>query len=189
MKQRLLEDGLIDVIADVADRMAAVYDDGHKVLLFGNGGSAADAQHLAAELVGRFRLERASLPALALVGNVCSVTAIANDYSFSDLFARQLEGLGEPGDMAVGLSTSGRSENVVNALAVARAMGLSTVALTGDEGGHLREVTDICLCVPARETARIQEGHLLIGHIICELVERTLFAREPGVGSGAEAAA
>ncbi len=177
MKQRLLENGLVEVIADLADRMTAVYSDGHKILLFGNGGSAGDAQHLAAELVGRFRLERASLPALALADNVCSMTAIGNDYSFSDVFARQVAGLGVPGDMAIGLSTSGRSENVVRGIAAARAKGLSTVVLTGDGGGHLEEVADVCICVPARETARIQEGHLLIGHILCELVERTLFAR------------
>ena len=175
MKQRLLEDGLVDVIADVADRMTSVYRDGHKVLFFGNGGSAGDAQHLAAELVGRFRLERASLPALALVCNVSSMTAIANDYSYSDVFARQVESLGTAGDMAIGLSTSGRSENVLRGIAVAREKGLATVALTGEDGSHLAEIADVCVCVPARETARIQEGHLLIGHILCELVERTLF--------------
>jgi D-sedoheptulose 7-phosphate isomerase len=185
MKQRLLEDDLVELIADVADRMTAVYNHGHKVLLFGNGGSAGDAQHLAAEFVGRFRLERAPLPALALVCNVSSLTAIGNDYSFSEVFARQVEGLGAPGDMAIGLSTSGRSENVIKGLAVARERGLTTVALTGDGGGDLKEVADVCVCVPARETARIQEGHLLIGHILCELVERTLFAPEGAVTFGA----
>jgi D-sedoheptulose 7-phosphate isomerase len=178
MKQRLLGNGLVDVIAGLADRMTAVYTDGHKVLLFGNGGSAGDAQHLAAELVGRFRLERSPLPALALVDNVCSMTAIGNDYSFSDLFARQVRGLGVRGDMAIGLSTSGRSENVIRGIAAAREKGLSTVVLTGEGGGHLEAVADVCVCVPARETARIQEGHMLIGHILCELVERSLFARD-----------
>jgi D-sedoheptulose 7-phosphate isomerase len=185
MKLSFLDNGLVDVIADVADRIVAVYGNGQKLLLFGNGGSAGDAQHLAAEFVGRFQLERASLPALVLVGNVSSLTAIGNDYSFSDVFARQVESLGAPGDMAIGLSTSGRSENVVRGIAVAREKGLSTVALTGEGGGRLKDVADICVCVPSRKTARIQEGHMLIGHILCELVEQTLFAPQEAVSSGA----
>jgi D-sedoheptulose 7-phosphate isomerase len=185
MKLSFLDNGLVDVIADVADRIVAVYGNGQKLLLFGNGGSAGDAQHLAAEFVGRFQLERASLPALVLVGNVSSLTAIGNDYSFSDVFARQVESLGAPGDMAIGLSTSGRSENVVRGIAVAREKGLSTVALTGEGGGRLKDVADMCVCVPSRKTARIQEGHMLIGHILCELVEQTLFAPQEAVSSGA----
>jgi D-sedoheptulose 7-phosphate isomerase len=156
---------------------------GNKVLLFGNGGSAADAQHIAAEFVGRFAFERRALPALALSVNTSCVTAIGNDYGFDLVFSRQIEALGREGDVAIGISTSGNSQNVLQGLSAARKLGLSTVALTGCNGGKLKSAVDHCICAPSNETPRIQECHLLIGHIICELVERTIFP-EQSCGSG-----
>jgi D-sedoheptulose 7-phosphate isomerase len=149
---------------------------GRKVLFFGNGGSAADAQHLAAELTGRFHMERRALPGVALTVNTSSLTAIANDYSFEQVYARQVESLGVPGDAAVGITTSGRSRNVLNALEAARKQGLVTIALTGHDGELLKPLTDFCLCVPSKVTPRIQEAHILIGHILCEIMERGLFS-------------
>ncbi len=149
---------------------------GGKLLIFGNGGSAADAQHLAAELVNRFRREREPLPALALTTDTSILTAVANDYSFDLVFVKQIEALGRPGDIALGISTSGRSPNVVKALKRAREMGLYTVGLTGGQGGDLPEVCDLLLAVPSTETPRIQEGHLLFIHIFAELVEETFSA-------------
>jgi D-sedoheptulose 7-phosphate isomerase len=148
---------------------------GHKPLLFGNGGSAADAQHIAAEFVGRFGFDRPALPALALSVNSSCVTAIGNDYGFNLAFARQIEALGCPGDVAIGISTSGNSKNILCALTVAKQRGLHTVALTGDTGGILKGAADHCICVPSNITARIQECHILIGHIISELVEQAIF--------------
>ncbi len=147
----------------------------HKILVFGNGGSAADAQHLAAELVNRFRRERAPLPAIALTTDTSILTAIANDYSFEDVFAKQVEALGRPGDVALGISTSGRSKNVLKALAVARKQGLFTLGLSGGTGGEMAEVCDLLLLVPSSETPRIQEGHLFFIHLVCELIEEALF--------------
>jgi D-sedoheptulose 7-phosphate isomerase len=174
----LLEGGVVDAVATVAQRIIDAYRAGNKVIFFGNGGSAADAQHLAAEMCGRFLIDRRSLPALALADNIAAVTAIGNDYAFEDVFARQMQGFGAPGDVAVGISTSGQSENVVRAMQVARANGLCTVALTGGSGGRLAQVAELCLLMPSAETPRIQEGHALIGHILCELVESTLFASD-----------
>lgn len=149
---------------------------GGKVLFFGNGGSAADAQHLAAELVNRFVLERPALPGLALTTDTSNLTAIANDYAFEHLFSRQLEALGRTGDVAWAISTSGNSSNVIAGLKACRALGIRTIALTGEGGGRIaREgLADFLLAVPSRDTARIQEGHLFLGHLFCELVERTL---------------
>ena len=151
---------------------------GNKVLLFGNGGSAADAQHIAAELVGRFAFDRPALPALALSVNSSCVTAIGNDYGFDRVFSRQLEALARPGDIAIGISTSGNSPNVLHAMLAGKKMGLHTIALTGHNGGKLRNSVDHCICVPSSETPRIQECHILIGHIISELVEREIFHEE-----------
>jgi D-sedoheptulose 7-phosphate isomerase len=148
---------------------------GNKVLLFGNGGSAGDAQHIAAEFVGRFAFNRPALPALALSVNTSCVTAIGNDYGFDLVFSRQIEALARPGDLAIGISTSGNSPNVLHGLSVARKIGLGTVALTGCTGGKLKNAVDYCICVPSNETPRIQECHILIGHIISELVEETIF--------------
>ncbi len=182
IKERLAEArGTIDtlandeaVLADVAALAASISGAlaaGGRVWLFGNGGSAADAQHLAAELVGRFRCERRPLPAEALTVNTSALTAIANDYGFDHVFSRQIEAHARPGDVAVGISTSGRSENVRRALATARSLGLRTAALTGAGGEGLRDAVETCIIVPTWDTARIQECHIVIGHIVCELVE------------------
>jgi D-sedoheptulose 7-phosphate isomerase len=162
-------------IGDVAASIVAAYRAGGKVVLCGNGGSAADAQHIAAEMVGRFLLERAPLPAIALSTNTSSVTAIANDYAFADVFRRQVEAFVSAGDVLVGISTSGNSENVIVACDAARRRGAVTVGLTGEGGGRLADVVDRCLRIPTRSIPRIQEGHIAIGHILCEIVEAELF--------------
>jgi D-sedoheptulose 7-phosphate isomerase len=144
---------------------------GGKVLVFGNGGSASDAQHLAAELVGRFMKERAAMPALALTVDTSILTAIANDYSYKQVFVRQIEALGRPGDVALGISTSGESPNVVAALKTARARGLKTIALTGRDGGAVGQAADIHVNVPDQNTARVQEVHRTLLHVICEVIE------------------
>jgi D-sedoheptulose 7-phosphate isomerase len=182
VKQSLLRSQ--EVVSSVAKVSAILVDalkQGNKALLFGNGGSAADAQHIAAELVGRFAFDRPALPALALSVNSSCVTAIGNDYGFDRVFSRQLEALGRPGDVAIGISTSGNSLNVQHAVSAAKKIGLHTVALTGRIGGNLRKLVDHCICVPSNETPRIQECHILIGHIISELVEREIFRKERGV--------
>ena len=148
---------------------------GHRLFLFGNGGSAADAQHIASELVGRYKLERGGLPAYALTANTSSLTAIGNDYSFDVVFARQLEALGSSGDVAVGISTSGNSRNVLLAIEAAKNKGLVSVGLTGRGGGQLKGLVDRCICVPSEETPRVQEAHILIGHLLCEMIETELF--------------
>jgi len=173
-KQALLGNNeVVSTVAKVSQILVDTLKRGNKVLLFGNGGSAADAQHIAAELVGRFAFDRPALPALALC-----VTAIGNDYGFDRVFSRQLEALARPEDVAFGISTSGNSPNVVLGLSTARSMGLHTVALTGRTGGNLLKSVDHCICVPSDETPRIQECHILIGHIISELVEREIFHEE-----------
>lgn len=166
---------ILSVIADVCKLMIAAFRRGNKVVLFGNGGSAADAQHLAAEFVGRFTFVRPALPALALNANSSSVTAIANDWGFDKVFSRQIEALAREGDVAFGISTSGQSPNVLQAMSTARKMALHTVGLTGSSGEQLKDVADHCICVPSAETPRIQECHILIGHIIAELVEQAIF--------------
>jgi D-sedoheptulose 7-phosphate isomerase len=148
---------------------------GNKLFLFGNGGSAADAQHIAAELVGRFAFERPALPALALSVNASCITAIGNDYGFERVFARQIEALARSGDVAIGISTSGNSPNVVQGLATAKKLGLHTIALTGASGGKLKGAAKYCICAPSDQTPRIQECHILIGHVLAELIEHELF--------------
>jgi D-sedoheptulose 7-phosphate isomerase len=176
VKQLLLRNAeVVSMIAKVSERLVDTIRKGNKVLLFGNGGSAADAQHIAAEFVGRFAFDRPALPALALSVNTSCLTAIGNDYGFDLVFSRQIEALARPGDLAIGISTSGASSNVFHGLSVARKMGLGTVALTGCTGGKLKDVVDLCICAPSNETPRIQECHILIGHIISELVEETIF--------------
>src|SRR5713101_2081891 len=183
-KQTLLRStDVVLTVAKVGELLIAVFKRGNKVLLFGNGGSAADAQHIAAELVGRFAFDRPALPALALSVNGSCVTAIGNDYGFDLIFSRQLEALARPGDVAIGISTSGNSPNVVKAMSTARKMELHTVALTGAAGGSLKGRVDHCICVPSNETPRIQEGHILVGHIISELVESEMFQKH-GQASG-----
>ncbi len=164
-----------DAIAAAADAIVGRYRGGGKLLVFGNGGSAADAQHIAAEFIGRFQLERDPLPAIALSVNTSAVTAIANDYGFEAVFERQLRAFGSDGDVAFALSTSGSSANVLRALEAARSIGMLTVGLTGGTGGAMAELCDHCIVVPSDQTPRIQEGHLLVFHLICELAERTLF--------------
>jgi D-sedoheptulose 7-phosphate isomerase len=163
-------------IARIAEALVTAFRRGNKVMLFGNGGSAADAQHLAAELMGRYRMKRKGLPAIALTTNTSNLTAISNDYSFAEVFAMQLIALGQSGDVAIGISTSGASRNVVKALRVARKKGLVTVGFTGAGGGTMKALSDYCLSIPAKDTARIQESHILAGHIICEIVEHEIFA-------------
>lgn len=176
VKERLLSSAeVVLAIAKVSEVVVEALDQGGKVLLFGNGGSAADAQHIAAEFVGRFAFNRPALPALALSVNTSCLTAIGNDYGFDLVFSRQIEALARKGDVAIGISTSGNSPNVLRAMSVARDLGLHTVALAGCTGGQLKDTVDHCICVPSNETPRIQECHILIGHIISELVERTLF--------------
>jgi D-sedoheptulose 7-phosphate isomerase len=166
---------VVSTIAEVSALLVDTLDKGNKVLLFGNGGSAADAQHIAAEFVGRFAFDRPPLPALALSVNTSCVTAIGNDYGFDLVFSRQIEALARPGDLAIGISTSGNSSNVLHGFSAARKAGLSTVALTGCTGGKIKSAVDYCICAPSNETPRIQECHILIGHIISELVEKTIF--------------
>jgi len=162
-------------IARAAEILIATYRQGHKVLLCGNGGSAADAQHLAGELVAKLTRERKALPALALTENVSLLTAIPNDSSFDQVFARQVEAFGQSGDTLIAFSTSGRSANANAAVAAARQRGLHTIALTGRGGGELAALAEVPIVVPADNTQRIQEGHMTIGHILCDIVEATLF--------------
>ncbi len=165
--------GQIPVIAKVAAALVQAYGTGGKAVLFGNGGSAADAQHIAAELMGRYYLDRRPLPAIALTVNSSSLTAIANDYGFSQVFARQIEAVGHAGDVAIGISTSGRSLNVIEGLRTAKRQGMLSVLMTGRDGESVE--VDHCIAVPSDDTPRIQEGHILIGHILCEIVESALF--------------
>jgi D-sedoheptulose 7-phosphate isomerase len=175
-KERLLHDAeMLATIECVGDLLIRALENGNKVLLFGNGGSAADAQHIAAEFVGRFAFDRPALPALALSVNTSCVTAIGNDYGFDLVFSRQIEALGDAGDVAIGISTSGNSANILKAVSAAKKMRLHTVAMTGCTGGKLKHAVDHCICAPSKETPRIQECHILIGHIMAEVVEQTIF--------------
>jgi len=165
-------------IATVADLLVEAYRDGKKAIFFGNGGSAADSQHLAAEFLGRFYKDRRPLPAAALTVNTSTLTAIGNDYGYDKVFSRPLAGIGVAGDVAVGISTSGNSENVLAAFEVAKKMGIMTVALTGASGGKMQEAADYCIAIPSSDTPRIQECHILVGHILCEIVEEALTGNE-----------
>lgn len=168
-------------IVQAATMLAEALRAGHKVIWFGNGGSATQSQHMAAEFVGRFARERRALPSLSLTENMASVTAIANDYQYDQVFARQLEALANTGDVVVGLSTSGNSPNVLAGLRKARELGLTIIGLSGASGGAMGPLCTLCLCVPATDTARIQEAHLAIGHILCALTEETLCGDAPPV--------
>src|ERR1700691_5449437 len=173
VKEQLLNDAdLIATVSRVTEILVDALRAGNKVLLFGNGGSAGDAQHIAAEFVGRFAFDRPALPALALSVNSSCVTAIGNDYGFDLVFSRQIEALGHRGDVAIGISTSGNSPNVLLGLSVAKKMGLETVAFTGGGGGKLRDAANHFICAPSNDTPRIQECHILIGHVISQLVEQ-----------------
>ncbi|MEJ7696256.1 MAG: D-sedoheptulose 7-phosphate isomerase [Candidatus Limnocylindrales bacterium] len=172
--KRELADRLDDAAA-VAVQLVEAYRSGRKVILFGNGGSAADAQHIAAELTGHFYLDRPPLPALALTVDTSALTAIGNDYGFEQVYARQVQALGVSGDVAIGLTTSGSSRNVVAGLEAAREVGCVTVALTGREGGRAGEVADLCVRVPSDDTPRIQEAHTVLGHSWAEIIEAAMF--------------
>lgn len=158
-------------IANAAAIMTEAIREGHKIIWFGNGGSATQGQHMAAEFVGRFRKERRPLPSISLTENMASITAIGNDYAFDQIFSRQLEGLAQPGDIVVGLSTSGNSRNVLEGLRKAKTLNLKTLGLSGGTGGQMASLCNLCICVPSTVTAHIQEVHLAIGHILCGLVE------------------
>jgi D-sedoheptulose 7-phosphate isomerase len=176
--QSLLEsNSYLTAVVAVAEAMTQCLRSGKKILFFGNGGSAADAQHLAAELSGRFLRERPSLSGWALTTNSSVLTAVGNDYSFDDVFARQIHGIGSRDDIAFAITTSGNSPNILRAVDVARDKKLVTVGLTGRTGGKVRSAVDHCICIPSDQTPRIQEAHILTGHILCELIEETLFAQ------------
>ena len=167
-----------DRIQQLANLLVETFNKGHKVLLFGNGGSAMDALHIAAEFVGRYRRERKPLAAIALSADQAKLTCIANDYGFSEIFARQVQALGHPGDVAIGISTSGNSPNVLNGLQAAKAQGLVTVGWTGGTGGKLVGLVDHPFVVPSKVVARIQETHITLGHVLCELVDEALLGKE-----------
>ena len=176
VKEAMLADaGLVSQIEQVAWRIVDSYRNGGKVLIAGNGGSAADAQHITAELVSRFTFDRPALPAMALTTDTSILTAISNDYGYEKLFARQLQANGREGDVFIAISTSGNSKNVINGLAVAKEMGIASIGLTGASGGAMATLCDLCICVPSDSTPRIQESHILIGHILCAAVEEALF--------------
>lgn len=176
VKQSILKDiNLQQKIAQVVDICTTAFKNGNQVLFCGNGGSAADAQHLAAEFSGRFYKDRKALPSEALHCNTSYLTAVANDYSYDVIYSRLLEGIGKKGDVLIGLSTSGNSKNIIHAFKVAKDLGVTTVGFTGDSGGNMKESSDILLNVPSKNTPRIQESHIMVGHIICELVEANLF--------------
>jgi len=172
--KKAIAESKIDEIASMVKLIITAYKIGGKVVLFGNGGSAADAQHLAGELVGQFKLNRQALPAIALTTNTSILTAVANDYGYDTVFSRQVEALVNEKDVVIGISTSGNSPNVIEAMKMAKMKGAKTIGLTGGNGGKLAEVADLALIVPSDSTPRIQEAHITIGHIVCELVEREL---------------
>jgi len=174
-QQRLLEGPVMEDAIKLAAVATSSLRTGGKLLLFGNGGSAADATHIAAEFVGRFSYDRGPLAALSLTENAASLTAISNDYTYDEIFARQVRAFGQPGDVAIAITTSGASRNVISGLTVAGEMGIHTAALTGNRGGPIANVADVCLEMPSGTTARVQECYLLVAHIVCELVERALF--------------
>src|SRR5688572_26161101 len=175
-QQLLLQEELLKDIEKVVDIIVTAFKDGKRVYFCGNGGSAADAQHLAAEFSGRFYIDRKALPAEALHCNTSYMTAVANDYSYDVVYARLIDGIGQSGDVLVGLSTSGNSANIVKAFEVARSKGILTVGFTGLSGGVMKELSDYLVNVPSLDTPRIQECHIMLGHIICQLVEEKYFA-------------
>lgn len=176
-KQNIYEDNyILEKIELLSKTCVELYRNGGKTILAGNGGSAADAQHIAAELVGRYGFDRASIPSLALSTDTSNLTAIGNDYGFDKIFSRQLEGMGQDGDIFIGISTSGNSLNIINAFKVAKEKNILSVALVGKDGGEMAKMADIALVVPSNSTPRIQESHILIGHILCDIIEKELFS-------------
>ena len=176
VKQQFAHDHA-DRIVQVASLIANAFRNGNKVLLFGNGGSSTDAAHIAAEFVGRYKRERVPLPAIALATDIAAITCIANDYGYEELFARQVRAHGRPGDIAIGISTSGNSPNVLKGVEAARDCGLTTIAWTGANGGKLAGLVDYPFLVPSTVTSRIQESHITLGHVLCELVEDHLLGK------------
>lgn len=179
-KQRLLSDEtLLKTICDTVDVIVKTFKGGKRVYFCGNGGSAADAQHLAAEFSGRFYKNRKALPAEALHCNTSYLTAVANDYSFDDIYSRLIDGIGEEGDILIGLSTSGNSKNIIKAFETAKKKGMLTIAFTGETGGNIKPLCDQLINIPSADTPRIQECHIMVGHIICQLVEEKYFTPSP----------
>jgi len=176
-----IEKDMLPRILEMVAMLVETFSRGGKLLVMGNGGSAADAQHFAAEIVGRFKMERRGLPAIALSTDTSILTAVGNDYGFDDVFSRQIEALSSSGDLAIGISTSGNSPNVLKALKLAREKGCRTIGLLGKDGGTIKDVCDLALIVPTNDTPRIQEGHITIIHIVCDLLEKRMFA---GVSCG-----
>ncbi len=180
--QAYIEEGIkarsnipVDEVEKATLAVTNALKNGKKLITFGNGGSAADAQHIAAELAGKFYKDRKPLPSIALTTNTSNLTAIANDYSYASIFSRQLEGIGSNGDVAIGISTSGNSENVIKAVEKAKEMGIMTIGLAGRSGGKLKGICDICICVDSDNTPIIQEAHIAIGHVMCMIIEKELF--------------
>ena len=167
-----------DVVVKIADMCIAAIRSGHKVIWCGNGGSAAQSQHLAAELVGRYKINRPAMNSLSLTVDTSNLTAIGNDYGYDVVFSRQLQGVGQSGDVLIGLSTSGNSKNVVAAFEMAQQIGIKTVALVGARGGAMRDMADVSLCVPADTSAHIQEMHITVGHLICDLIEKEFYGEK-----------
>ena len=174
VKTRFLKENLSKLL-EVIKLISHAFEAGNKLFFFGNGGSAADAQHLAAEFVNRYIMDRPPLPAVALTTDTSILTSISNDFGFDEIFAKQLRALGKEGDVAIGISTSGNSANVLKAFEVAKEMGMKTVVLAGNDGGALAKTADVSLVVSSTSTPRIQETHILIGHILCEMVEHKIF--------------
>ncbi len=172
--KRSIADHMVNLIGEMAMLIIEAYKTGGKVILFGNGGSAADAQHIASELMGRFALERRPFPAVAITTNTSVLTAVANDYGYEDVFSRQVEALADEKDVIIAISTSGNSPSVIKAVNKAHERGAKTIGLTGGNGGKLAPLVDLALIVPSNSTPRIQEAHITIGHIVCELVEKEL---------------
>ena len=179
LKKKLIN--MPDLLSDIEKASSEIVmslQNGHKLLLAGNGGSAADAQHIAAEFVNKFNFDRPGLPAIALTTDTSVITSVSNDSSFNQIFARQISALGNEGDVFIGISTSGKSANIVEALISARSRKLLTISITGSGGGSMKGISDICIAVPSTDTPRIQEVHILIGHIICDIVEMKLFGNK-----------
>ncbi|KHD35749.1 phosphoheptose isomerase [Clostridium acetobutylicum] len=178
-KEKILKDGqYIEQIQSIVEIVIQAYKSGKKVLLCGNGGSAADSQHIAAEFVSKFRLDRKALPAIALTVNTSVLTSIGNDYSYKNIFERQVEAFGQEGDVLIGISTSGNSENITLAFKKAREIGVTTIGFLGKDGGENKNYCDFPLIVPSEDTPRVQEAHIMIGHIVCDIVEKELFGEK-----------
>lgn len=179
LKQKIfLDKKLIDIISKVSQLAIETYKSGNKVLIAGNGGSAADAQHIAGELVSKFYFDRPALPAIALTTDTSILTSIGNDYGYDKVFERQIQAVGQTEDIFIGITTSGNSQNIINAFKECKKKGIITVGLTGETGGKIEEFCDYCIKVPSHETPRIQEAHIMIGHIICAIIEKALFEKE-----------